>query len=66
MGLVTLNFNIASKGMGGCLMLWLIMGHFHYTWESEIFMDGFTRALEMYILDISPHSTAVGVFMVEE
>jgi hypothetical protein len=42
------------------------MGHFHYTWESEIFMDSFTKALEMYILDISPHSTAVDVFMVEE
>ncbi len=66
MGLLTLNFNIASKGMGGCLMLWLIMGHFHYTWESEIFIGSFTKALKMYILDISPHSTAVDVFMAEE
>jgi hypothetical protein len=29
-------------------------------------MDSFTKALEMYILDISPHSTTVDVFMVEE
>jgi hypothetical protein len=41
------------------------MGHFHHTWASEIFMGSFTKALEMYILDISPHSTAVDVFMVE-
>jgi hypothetical protein len=29
-------------------------------------MGSFTKALEMYILDISPHSIAVDVFMVEE
>jgi hypothetical protein len=29
-------------------------------------MDSFTKALETYILDMSPQSTAVDVFMVEE